>query len=154
MANNSNTDSRLVWVKAMERGQCFPLDATEIWYSLEDAQTYAQEDPTAYVGQTIKVIDETNREVKLYTIDITGSLIDLATKNDVLTSMNNLQVTYATRDQVLEILTDYGFIASDFNDVTLSENNSLAFSILPMLKDDGNLMITPLPVLENYRLTF
>lgn len=66
MANNSNTDSRLVWVKAMERGQCFPLDATEIWYSLEDAQNYAATDPTAYVGQSIKVIEDGT--VKLYLI--------------------------------------------------------------------------------------
>jgi len=66
LANNSNTDSRLVWVKAMERGQCFPLDATEIWYSLEDAQNYAATDPTAYVGQSIKVIEDGT--VKLYLI--------------------------------------------------------------------------------------
>ena len=83
MANNSNTDSRLVWVKAMERGQCFPLDATEIWYSLEDAQTYAQEDPTAYVGQTIKVIDEANETVVLYTIGLDGSLIEVGAGVDI-----------------------------------------------------------------------
>jgi len=50
----------------MERGQCFPLDATEIWYSLEDAQNYAATDPTAYVGQSIKVIEDGT--VKLYLI--------------------------------------------------------------------------------------
>ena len=84
MANNSNTDSRLVWVKAMERGQCFPLDATEIWYSLEDAQTYAQEDPTAYVGQSIKVIDETNGTVDMYLIsNAAGDLVAAGAGSDV-----------------------------------------------------------------------
>ena len=44
----------LVWVKAMSRGQALPLDASEIYESLEDAQTYASS-AIAYAGQTIKV---------------------------------------------------------------------------------------------------
>lgn len=47
----------LVWVKAMSRGQALPLDSSEVHASLADAQTYASS-PTAYGGQTIKVLME------------------------------------------------------------------------------------------------
>lgn len=77
MANIPNTDSKLVWVKAMARGQCFPLDSTEIWDSLEDAQNYAQTDSVAYVGQTLKVKNADS--VDVYVIkDISGTLAKLA----------------------------------------------------------------------------
>ena len=38
----------------MSRGQALPLDASEIYGSLTDAETYAKS-ATAYAGQTIKV---------------------------------------------------------------------------------------------------
>lgn len=45
----------LVWVKAMSRGQALPLDASEIYESMAEAQTYASTSAIAYAGQTIKV---------------------------------------------------------------------------------------------------
>lgn len=47
----------LVWVKAMSRGQALPLDASEIYTSMEEAETYASS-PIAYAGQTIKVLQD------------------------------------------------------------------------------------------------
>lgn len=47
----------LVWVKAMSRGQALPLDASEIYTSMEDAEAYASS-PIAYAGQTIKVLQD------------------------------------------------------------------------------------------------
>lgn len=44
----------LVWVKAMSRGQALPLDASEVYESMTDAETYASS-AIAYAGQTIKV---------------------------------------------------------------------------------------------------
>lgn len=43
----------LVWVKAMSRGNALPLDASEVYESLAEAQLYAGT-ATAYAGQTIK----------------------------------------------------------------------------------------------------
>jgi hypothetical protein len=83
MAINSNIDSKLVWVKTMARGQCFPLDSTEIWPALGDASTegtaayYAKNDPTAYVGQTLKVVE--GGTVGVYVIiDEAGTLVKVA----------------------------------------------------------------------------
>lgn len=48
----------LVWVKAMSRGQALPLDASEVYASLAEAQTYASSSAIAYAGQTIKALLE------------------------------------------------------------------------------------------------
>lgn len=48
----------LVWVKAMSRGQALPLDASEIYSTLEEAQNYASTSAIAYPGQTIKAMTE------------------------------------------------------------------------------------------------
>ena len=41
---------------SMARQDAFPLDKTAVFESLEAAQTYAQTDPTAYVGQHLSVV--------------------------------------------------------------------------------------------------
>ncbi len=48
----------LVWVKAMSRGQALPLDASEIYSTLAEAENYASSSAIAYPGQTIKAMTE------------------------------------------------------------------------------------------------
>lgn len=48
----------LVWVKAMSRGQALPLDASEVYASLAEAQNYASTSAIAYGGQTVKALLE------------------------------------------------------------------------------------------------
>lgn len=48
----------LVWVKAMSRGQALPLDASEVYASLAEAQNYASSSAIAYGGQTVKALLE------------------------------------------------------------------------------------------------
>lgn len=48
----------LVWVKAMSRGQALPLDASEIYSTLAEAENYASTSAIAYPGQTIKAMTE------------------------------------------------------------------------------------------------
>lgn len=45
-----------------------PLDASSLYYSLSDAQTYAQSNPYAYVGQIIAVVNQTESTVKVFVI--------------------------------------------------------------------------------------
>lgn len=54
--NTAKSYSKMEFPLAMQRQDAFALDPTEIWSSLEAAQTYAQSDPTAYVGQKLAVI--------------------------------------------------------------------------------------------------
>lgn len=57
----------LVWVKSMSRGQALPLDASEIYESLEDAETYATTSAIAYPGQTVKALGEDGK-YHMYTL--------------------------------------------------------------------------------------
>lgn len=41
---------------SMSRQDAFPLDKSSVFYSFEDAQTYAQSSPLAYVGQFLSVV--------------------------------------------------------------------------------------------------
>lgn len=64
----------LVAIKAFSRGEKLPLDASEVHDSLEQAQTYAQS-PTAYAGQTIKVLQ--NGKYETYVLNPSGDSLVL-----------------------------------------------------------------------------
>ena len=55
----------------------FPLDSTSIFDSLAAAQKYVSEDPTAYKGQIIAIINEESQSVDLKVIGYTGTLINV-----------------------------------------------------------------------------
>lgn len=59
------------------RGGAYPLDPTEVYYSLAEAEAYAASDVTAYVGQKIVVVDETKGKVSHYSIQSDGTLEEL-----------------------------------------------------------------------------
>lgn len=62
------------FAKSFARLNGQPLDKSEIWYSLAEAQEYAATD-AAYVGQTLAVIDSENKNVVFYGIqDAEGTL--------------------------------------------------------------------------------
>lgn len=75
----------------INRSNPIPLDCTELWFSLEDAQDYAKNNPVAYVGQSIKVINESTGSVTCYTIGMDGSLIS-QTHGDFEHNTDNLQL--------------------------------------------------------------
>ena len=53
----------------------FPLDKSSIWWSLEDAQNYAQSNPIAYAGQPLTVVNEEENTVTFYLIGTDGTLV-------------------------------------------------------------------------------
>lgn len=68
MANIKKDGNSMGLPMNISRGNPIPIDSTEVWYSLEDAQNYAKSGATAYVGQTIKVIDDSTNIAKVYLI--------------------------------------------------------------------------------------
>lgn len=48
--------SKMEFPLGMKRQDAFPLDDSSVFYSMGEAQTYAQSNPTAYVGQVISVV--------------------------------------------------------------------------------------------------
>ena len=62
------------------RGNPNPLDNSSVWASLESAQAYAANDPVAYVGQILTVVDNTEGIATVYSIqDEAGALKKVGT---------------------------------------------------------------------------
>ena len=62
------------------RGNPNPLDNSSVWASLAEAQNYAANDPVAYVGQIISVVDNVNNVTTVYSIqDEAGTLKKVGT---------------------------------------------------------------------------
>ena len=60
------------------RGNPMALDTTEIWYSLSELETYAKSGATAYVGQIVQLVDETNKTATAYIIaNVDGDLVEV-----------------------------------------------------------------------------
>lgn len=60
---------------SMSRQGDFPLDKSSLWWDLEEATNYAKNDPTAYPGQPITVVNEAENTVTLFVIGTDGSLV-------------------------------------------------------------------------------
>lgn len=65
------------------RGNPIPIDSTSVWYSLQEAQIYARTGATAYVGQLLSVVDETNNTTAIYVIiNENGDLVNISSSGD------------------------------------------------------------------------
>ncbi len=74
------------------RGNPNPLDNSSVWASLDAAKTYASTDPTAYVGQVLSVVNETDGYVDVYKIQNAAGDLDMVgtvTLGDGVTIIKN-----------------------------------------------------------------
>ena len=92
--------------KGYRRGNPVPLDASEIWYSYEEMSNYAKNNPTAYVGQLLGLVDENNATATLYVIlNVSGDLKEIG----------NTSVSESTgADNVSIILEDKKFTLKNY----------------------------------------
>lgn len=83
--NDFQPANLMSFAKSFARLNGQPLDKSEIWYSLAEAQAYAATE-AAYVGQILAVIDTANTKVAFYGIaDAAGTLKEIGAANvDVL----------------------------------------------------------------------
>ena len=83
--NDFQPANLMSFAKSFARLNGQPLDKSEIWYSLAEAQAYAATE-AAYVGQILAVIDTANAKVAFYGIaDAAGTLKEIGAANvDVL----------------------------------------------------------------------
>lgn len=91
------------FAKSFARLNGQPLDKSEIWYSLAEAQAYAATD-AAYVGQILAVIDAENNTVSFHGIqNANGELVEVGSGNvdEVVSLVEDLEAkigTEATED--------------------------------------------------------
>ena len=87
----------------MKRQDAFPLDDSSVFYSLEDAQAYAQSNPTAYVGQILSVV--VNGESTAYQIKNAAGDLDPLGTGDMDEDLDAyFEANTATDEEVQEML--------------------------------------------------
>ena len=85
---------------SMSRQGDFPLDKSSLWWDLEEATNYAKNDPTAYPGQPITVVNETENTVTLFVIGTDGSLVAQGGMASVDALKNELKAHKADYDKL------------------------------------------------------
>lgn len=113
------------FAKSFARLNGQPLDKSEIWYSLEEAQAYALTD-AAYVGQILAVIDTENSKVDYFGIqNVSGELKSIGSTDipeDIETTIDEINNLLTAEgglvDQVTNIKDTIGIPAS--NDTSAS----------------------------------
>ena len=89
------------------RGNPIPLDKSEIWYSYEAMVDYAINNPIAYVGQILGLVDEEQEVAKAYIIlNTAGDLQEIATSESVPTLLGD-NATISISDDIVA-LKDWG----------------------------------------------
>lgn len=81
---NTNFTNLTTYPNSFSRQEPTPLEAHSLFTSKTDAENYAKNDPVAYVGQIVVVIDATNKVCTPYVIsDTTGTLGEIGGKVDL-----------------------------------------------------------------------
>lgn len=90
----------------IQRGNPIPLDDSSVYYSRTVMENYAQTGVTAYVGQIITLVDETNKTCEAYMIsNEAGTLVKLAST----TASGDLASDVATlQTQVADLISKVG----------------------------------------------
>lgn len=108
---------------AISRGNPIPLDTTAVWYSKTDMENYAKTGATAYVGQVLTFVDETNKKAEAYLISsVEGTLIKLASttaSGDLASDVASLQSTVAQNTQ------DIGMIGAGISTLQTSVDSKV-----------------------------
>lgn len=108
--NDFQSANLMSFAKSFARLNGQPLDKSEIWYSLEEAQAYAATD-AAYVGQILAVIDVDNNKVAFYGIqNSNGELTEVG-------SGNIDEVISAIEDKIGSAATDTAEATGLFKDI-------------------------------------
>ena len=80
MANILKDFSFMEFPLSISRQNAFPLDRNSVFYSQLDAETYAETNATAYVGQPIAIVNESEEIVDFRIIGFDGSLNEVGAK--------------------------------------------------------------------------
>lgn len=98
------------------RGNPIPLDTTAVWYTQTEMENYAKTGATAYVGQVLTLVDETNSTASAWLItNKAGTLVKLAAttaSGDLVTDIANLQ------DQVNGLVEKVGAAKTETSNAT------------------------------------
>lgn len=75
MASINKNFNTMAFPQAFKRGNNIPLDASSVWYSMEEMLNYSKTSPVSYVGELLTLVDEAQNTATAYIIaDVEGNL--------------------------------------------------------------------------------
>lgn len=75
MASINKNYNTMAFPQAFKRGNNIPLDASSVWYSMEEMLNYSKTSAVSFVGQVLALVDEANNTATAYIIaDTEGNL--------------------------------------------------------------------------------
>lgn len=68
----------MAFPQSFSRGNPIPLDKSSLWFSMEEMSNYSKTDATAYVGQMLALVNETDNSATAYIIsNAAGDLVEV-----------------------------------------------------------------------------
>lgn len=68
----------MAFPQSFSRGNPIPLDKSSLWFSMEEMSNYSKTDATAYVGQILTLVNETDNSATAYIIsNAAGDLVEV-----------------------------------------------------------------------------
>lgn len=129
---------------SIKRGNPAPLDVSEIWYSEEEMLNYVQNDPTAYVGQKLTLVDESTGTAKAYVISgvENGGVEEIASSSQI-TNVTQ-EVSNLTQSIEQKIDADKVYTKEEIDDISNNIDEALsakAEAADVYTKEEANLVI-------------
>ena len=90
-----------------KRGNPIPLDKSSVWYNYDLMVAYATTDPTAYVGQILSLVDETDKTAaKAYIIlNVAGDIEEIGS-GSLSTAIDSIELRLDTIDNSIESISE------------------------------------------------
>ena len=146
MANfykNFASETLMSFGKSFARLNGQPLDKSAIWYSLTEAEAYAATG-SAYVGQPVAVIDETNKKTTLYvvgansTLEMVGAMPD-GLSIDMHEGKLELKGFHGAEDGTLPMIEEGELVWKTLEDIGAGDgNDNTTYEITGISKGEGD----------------
>lgn len=117
MAENKKENAKMEFPLQIARQYPAPIDAHSMFYSLAEAEGYAENSPLAYAGQVLTVVDENAGTIELYKIKTNRKLENFVAdevKNDNMQAVTSNAVYKFVKDEIRKGQLNGGSPRSDY----------------------------------------
>lgn len=127
--------------KGIQRGNPFPLDVSSVWYSYDAMAAYAAQNPTAYVGQILSLVEGGKSTAYLINNEA-GDLVKIGSGSGAAIFSDNK--TIVITDSVLSLkdwkkqFYRWDKATQQYILTTVSDNNPWPAHLIPRVDDSGD----------------
>lgn len=109
-----------------KRGNPIPLDKSAVWYDKAEMEAYAVSNPTAYVGQVLSYVNETDNKVEVYVIINEAGELELLNLADQKADKDSVYTKTEIDTKIGEIIVEGSHLRREILDEVPSEEKPLS----------------------------